>query len=222
MGQACDAFGILVVSSPNMAAISKTRWSCVRLGEAMTEARYVRASKMLARALRHKPGEFGIELDAHGWAQVGPLVRGMKGKTEFSREILEHIVATDSKGRYEFDIHHMRVRARQGHSVPADVELERREPPAALYHGTATRYLDKIMREGLKPMRRLYVHLSPDRQTALKVGSRHGEPVVLKVDAAAMAAEGREFYLSRNGVWLAGPVKPRFLEVMPWAGDDAR
>ena len=188
----------------------------------MTDARHVRASKMLACALRHKPGEFGIELDAHGWAQVGPLVRGMKGKVEFSRDILEHIVATDPKGRYEFDTHHMRVRARQGHSVPVDVELERREPPAVLYHGTAARCLDKIMREGLKPMRRLYVHLSPDRQTALKVGSRHGEPVVLKVDAAAMAAEGREFYLSRNGVWLTGPVEPRFLELMPWAEGDRR
>ena len=71
-------------------------------------------------------------------------------------------------------------------------------------------------------MSRLYVHLSPDRQAALKVGSRHGEPAVLRVDAAAMVAEGREFYLSRNGVWLTGPVEPRFLEVMPWAGDDAR
>lgn len=188
----------------------------------MAEARYVRASKMLACALRHKPGEFGIELDAHGWAQVGSLVRGMKGKAEFSSDILEHIVATDPKGRYEFDAHHTRVRARQGHSVPVDVELERREPPAVLYHGTATRRLDKIMREGLKPMSRLYVHLSPDQQTALKVGSRHGEPAVLKVDAAAMAAEGREFYLSRNGVWLTGPVGPRFLEVTPWAEDDAR
>lgn len=177
---------------------------------------------MLACALRHKPGEFGIELDAHGWARVGPLVRGMKGKTEFSREILEHIVATDPKERYEFDAHHMRVRARQGHSVPVDVELERREPPAVLYHGAATRYLDKIVREGLKPMSRLYVHLSPDRRTALKVGSRHGEPIVFSVDAAAMAAEGREFYLSRNGVWLTGPVEPRFLEAMPWAEDDAR
>ena len=188
----------------------------------MTDARHVRASKMLACALRHKPGEFGIELDAHGWAQVGPLVRGMKDKVEFSRDILEHIVATDPKGRYEFDARHARVRARQGHSVPVDVELERREPPAVLYHGTATKYLDKIMREGLRPMRRLYVHLSPDRRTALKVGSRHGEPVVLKVDAAAMAAEGREFYLSRNGVWLTGPVEPRFLEVASWEEGDQR
>ena len=77
---------------------------------------------MLTRALRHEPGDFGIELDAHGWAEVGPLVRAMSGKVEFSREILEYIVATDPKGRYEFDVHHMRVRARQGHSVPVDVE----------------------------------------------------------------------------------------------------
>lgn len=179
----------------------------------MTDERHVRASKMLARALRHEPGQFGVELDAHGWARVGPLVRGMSGKVEFSRAILEHIVETDPKGRYEFDAHHMRVRARQGHSVAVDVELERRDPPAVLYHGTATKSLDIIMREGLKPMRRLYVHLSPDRETAVKVGSRHGSPAVLEVDAAAMAAEGREFHLSRSGVWLTGPVEPRFIRI---------
>lgn len=179
----------------------------------MTAERHVRASKMLARVLRHRPQDAGIQLDAHGWAQVGPLVRGMSGKVEFSRAILEHIVENDPKGRYEFDAHHMRVRARQGHSVAVDVELERRDPPAVLYHGTATKSLDSIMREGLKPMGRLHVHLSSDRETAVKVGSRHGSPAVLEVDAAAMAAEGREFHLSRNGVWLTGPVEPRFLNI---------
>lgn len=177
----------------------------------MTDEKHVRASKMLARALRHEPEKIGIELDAHGWAQVGPLVRGMSGKVEFSRAILEHIVAADPKGRYEFDAHHTRVRARQGHSVRVDVELERCDPPAALYHGTSARALGKIMREGIKPMGRLYVHLSPDHETAVKVGSRHGVPVVLEVDAATMAAEGREFLISRNGVWLTGPVESRFL-----------
>lgn len=178
----------------------------------MTDRQHVKASKMLACALRHKPEEFGLELDEHGWAQVGPLIGNMQGKVEFSREILEHIVATDPKGRYEFDADHARVRARQGHSVPVDVELERRDPPAVLYHGTAAKTVGAIMREGLKPMSRLYVHLSPDRATAAKVGSRHGAPIVLEVDAAAMATEGREFYLSRNGVWLTGPVEPRFLK----------
>ena len=102
---------------------------------------------MLARALRHKPGEFGIELDAHGWAQVGPLVRGMKGKTEFSREILEHIVATDSKGRYEFDIHHMRVG--RGRGIPFrwmwSLNGENRPPPCitARLRGISTRSCGK-------------------------------------------------------------------------------
>lgn len=188
----------------------------------MMDEKHVRASKMLARALRHEPEKFGIELDAHGWARVAPLVRGMKGEVEFSRAILEHIVATDPKGRYEFDAHHTRVRARQGHSLRVDVELERCAPPAVLYHGTSARVLDKIMREGLKPMGRLHVHLSPDRPTAVKVGSRHGAPAVLEVNAAAMAGEGREFLLSRNGVWLTGHVEPRFLRVTFSTGGDAR
>ncbi len=177
----------------------------------MTDKRHVRASRLLARTLRHRPAELGVELDEHGWARVGPLIRSMDGQVEFSREILEHIVATDPKGRYEFDGRHERVRARQGHSVPVDVELERLTPPATLYHGTARRSLDAIMREGLKPMGRLYVHLSPDYRTAVNVGSRHGAPVVLGVDAATLAAEGQGFYLSRNGVWLTGPIAPRYL-----------
>ncbi|WP_072415931.1 RNA 2'-phosphotransferase [Collinsella phocaeensis] len=177
----------------------------------MTDERHVRASRLLARTLRHRPAELGVELDEHGWARVGPLIRSMDGQVEFSREILEHIVATDPKGRYEFDGQHERVRARQGHSVPVDVGLERQTPPATLYHGTARRSLDAIMREGLKPMSRLYVHLSPDYGTAVNVGSRHGKPVVLEVDAATLAAEGQGFYLSRNGVWLTGPIAPRYL-----------
>ena len=179
----------------------------------MSEA-HVKASRFLALVLRHKPEKAGVSLDEHGWASVDELVAGVAAKRPFTREMLEEIVATDSKGRYSFNEDHTLIRANQGHSVDVDVELERAEPPATLYHGTAKRFLSSIMSRGLVPMSRLYVHLSLDEDTAIRVGSRHGHPVVLKVDACAMSEDGFEFYLSKNGVWLTKHVPPQYLSLL--------
>ena len=92
------------------------------------------------------------------------------------------------------------------------MELKEQEPPEFLYHGTADRFLESIMSQGLKPMSRLYVHLSRDAETAYKVGQRHGKPVVLKVHTGQMARDGFQFYLSENGVWLTGKVDAKYLE----------
>lgn len=129
-------------------------------------------------------------------------------------ERLKEIVRTDEKGRYRMSEDGTLIRANQGHSVPVDVELKETEPPKVLYHGTAKRFLLSIMKQGLKSMSRLYVHLSADYETAVKVGKRHGKPVVLSIDAESMTREGAVFYLSENGVWLTGPVDSRYLKVM--------
>ena len=84
-------------------------------------------------------------------------------------------------------------------------------PPAVLSHGTSERAISSIEREGLKKMRRHHVHLSADVATARTVGARHGPPVVLAVDAAAMHSVGWVFYRSANGVWLVDEVTPTFL-----------
>ncbi len=99
------------------------------------------------------------------------------------------------------------------HSIPVDVELEESQPPQYLYHGTADRFLDFIMGEGVKPMSRLYVHLSKDEETAVKVGQRHGKPVVLKIKAEEMWKDGIKFYLSQNGVWLTKHVDTKYIDV---------
>jgi len=95
--------------------------------------------------------------------------------------------------------------------VQIDAELTPQTPPDTLWHGTASRFLESILREGLKPMSRLYVHLSGDADTALDVGARHGKPVVLAVDARRMAEDGCLFYISANGVWLTKTVPPAYL-----------
>ncbi|MBD5551556.1 MAG: RNA 2'-phosphotransferase [Lachnospiraceae bacterium] len=172
-------------------------------------------SKFISLVLRHQPDAAHITLDEHGWANVEELLTGINETgRKIDMETLEGIVATDNKQRYSFNQDKTLIRANQGHSIPVDVELKEQEPPEFLYHGTATRFLDSIMNEGLKPMSRLYVHLSKDIETALKVGKRHGEPVILKIHSGVMYKDGYKFYLSENGVWLTKKVDAKYFEAI--------
>lgn len=166
--------------------------------------------------LRHKPEVIGITLDEHGWAKVDELIKGINASGKYSIDIpmLEEIVRTDNKQRYSFNEDMTKIRANQGHSINVDVELKETVPPKILYHGTGEKYVDLINAEGLKPKSRLYVHLSKDTDTAVKVGSRHGKPVVYKVYAAEMNRQGYKFYLSENGIWLTKIVPLKFVELI--------
>lgn len=169
-------------------------------------------SKFMSLILRHKPEAIGIRLDEHGWADVEELIAGIARSRPFDRGMLEEIVRTDAKQRYSFNEDKTLIRANQGHSIPVDVELEQARPPCELWHGTGEKNVASIDEQGLLPMGRLYVHLSRDRETAVKVGSRHGRPVVYSVKAGEMARAGYHFYLSKNGVWLTKAVPVQFLE----------
>ena len=172
---------------------------------------YTRMSCFLSLILRHKPEAAGIELDEHGWAEVVPLLEGMKNKYPIDMDILEEIVRTDDKQRYSFNDDKTLIRANQGHSIPVDVELPITKPPKELWHGTAQKYVASIEKDGLIPKSRLYVHLSGDIETAVKVGRRHGSPVVYKIDAGQMDKDGYTFYRSVNGVWLTKTVPVQYL-----------
>ncbi|MGM9613540.1 MAG: RNA 2'-phosphotransferase [Butyricicoccus sp.] len=167
-----------------------------------------RLSRYLSFVLRHHPEAAGITLHRKGaWAEVDALLHGVQraGKP-LDLPLLEKIVCEDRKQRYSFSPDHRYIRANQGHSVDVDLGFEPLEPPAVLYHGTATRFLDSIRAEGITRQSRQYVHLSRDVKTAFAVGGRHGIPVVLELDAAAMHRDSIPFYLSENGVWLCDAV----------------
>ena len=172
----------------------------------------VRLSKRLSYVLRHAPGSVGIVLDDAGWVDVDELLTALAAHGRpVTRADLEHVVATNDKRRFAFDDTGSRIRASQGHSVAVDLGLAAVEPPPALFHGTPERNLPAIRAEGLRPGNRHAVHLSPDAATARTVGARRGRPVVLAVDAAAMAADGAVFTCSANGVWLVDAVPPQYL-----------
>ncbi|MBQ7850581.1 MAG: RNA 2'-phosphotransferase [Clostridia bacterium] len=168
-------------------------------------------SKLIAMVLRHKPERLQLTLDEHGWCDAEKLVQRINNSQPFTMEMLEQIVAEDGKQRYSFNGDHTMIRANQGHSVPVDVELPVKEPPAVLYHGTAERFLPSIRATGLEHRSRLYVHLSADEQTAQVVGKRHGTPAVLVVEAGRMAGDGYRFFLSANGVWLTEAVPVQYI-----------
>ncbi|GGT67875.1 RNA 2'-phosphotransferase [Streptomyces lateritius] len=176
----------------------------------MDDRRTVKVSKYLSKHLRHQPERIGLVLDPNGWVEIDALLRAAaEHGFPVTRDELDHVVATNDKKR--FAIEGTRIRASQGHTVEVDLDLPVAEPPAYLYHGTVAAHLDGIRAEGLRPMARHHVHLSPDRETATRVGARRGRPVVLAVDAAAMHRAGHAFHVSANGVWLTDAVPPEFL-----------
>jgi putative RNA 2'-phosphotransferase len=181
----------------------------------LDEQRLVKVSKYLARHLRHRPEALGLTLEPGGWVAVDALLAAMMHHgLVISRAELEDIVARNNKQRFAFDETGERIRASQGHSVPVDLHLAPKAPPDTLYHGTGRAAASAVLREGLRKMRRHHVHLSADVATAIQVGSRHGLPVVLLVDAAAMASDGYLFYQSENGVWLTERIPPRYLRLL--------
>jgi len=176
----------------------------------------VKISKFLSYVLRHRPDAIGLALDEGGWAAVDELIgRAAAAGRRLDRQRLQEVVETNDKQRFVLSEDGQRIRASQGHSIAVDLGLQPLEPPQVLYHGTATRFLAAIREQGLSPRSRTHVHLSADHDTAVRVGQRHGKPVVLVIDAAAMHAAGFRFFLSENGVWLTESVPHRFLSVYP-------
>lgn len=172
----------------------------------------IKLSKFISRVLRHKPGAIHLTMDAQGWVSVEDLIQNANRQgIPLTRENLQQIVERNDKRRYALSEDGQRIRASQGHTIPVDLDLAPQIPPDELYHGTAQHVLDSIREKGLIPGRRNHVHLSKDIETALKVGGRHGKPVVLTVKAGEMAQAGYAFYLSENGVWLTDTVPVVYL-----------
>jgi putative RNA 2'-phosphotransferase len=169
-------------------------------------------SKFLSLVLRHAPERIGLVLDVQGWTSIDDLIaKANAAGVALDRNTLIDIVATSDKQRFTLSPDGTRIRAAQGHSVEVDLDLSPAVPPAVLFHGTARKNVDAILAEGLKPGKRRHVHLSPDTETARRVGMRHGAPVIFEVDTAHMRADGLVFWQADNGVWLTDFVAPAYL-----------
>lgn len=174
----------------------------------------VKLSKFLSLILRHKPETIELTLDRYGWADVAELIHlaNKHNKTPLTQALLEEIVASNDKKRFAFNEDKSKIRANQGHSIAIELNLVPQTPPDILFHGTATRFIESILTQGLIAKSRQHVHLSLDKTTAIKVGSRHGKPVVLNIWAIKMHLADFEFFRSNNGVWLTKQVPVEYIE----------
>ena len=166
----------------------------------------IRKSKRLAFLLRH---DEEYQFDEHGWREVSDLI----ANHGYTMELLDEIVKTNIKKRYEYSEDKSKIRARQGHSINVDVELKETTPLDMLYHGTAETTVPAILKEGIIKGSRLHVHLSQTEETAVNVGKRQGEPTILRIDAKQMSEDGIKFYLSNNGVWLTDYVDAKYVMI---------
>ncbi len=173
----------------------------------------IAVSKFMSLVLRHRPNLIGVELDNEGWVPILDLLDGAgRIGREISLEDVKQVVALDGKQRYALSDDGLYIRANQGHSVRGvNLSPQPRLPPARLYHGTVARFLDSIRKQGLLRQTRHHVHLSADVETAKKVGSRRGQPVVLTIATGEMHHSGLAFFLSENGVWLTDSVPVAFI-----------
>lgn len=163
----------------------------------------IKISRKISFLLRHKEGY----TDEKGYVLVSKLIEDIG----ITYDDLCRIVKEDDKKRYSFSEDHKYIKANQGHSTGVSLELKEAIPPDVLYHGTADRFLESILKEGIKKMSRDYVHLSADKETAYKVGSRHGKPALLVINARQMTKDGIKFFISENGVWLVEHVETKYI-----------
>ena len=171
-------------------------------------------SKFLSLVLRHQPASIGIQLDREGWTNIEILLIQMsKHRQKMSFGELLYVVENNDKKRFQFSDDGQKIRAVQGHS---STQVQRDylplTPPDPLYHGTATRFVPSILEEGILSQTRIYVHLSQDIETAMTVGSRHGEPYVFTIDTKQMYEDGYKFYLSENNIYLTKIIPAKYLK----------
>lgn len=171
-------------------------------------------SKLMSLVLRHKPEEIGLRLDENGWANVQELIQKInEAGIKVNFDTINTVADTNDKKRFSFNADKTMIRANQGHSLKVELGLKAVVPPAVLFHGTTQRFLERILKEGLTKQQRQHVHLSQQQETAKAVGSRHGKPVILTIDAKAMSANNFLFYLSDNNVWLVDSVPVEYITV---------
>lgn len=177
--------------------------------------KYVKLSKTMAHALRHAPENYGLTLDDKGWTNVDKLIEGLKNHSSRFKNItiddLYELIEKSDKKRFE--IKNGKIRATYGHSLPFKIKKEPTVPPNILYHGTTPEAAKKILKTGLKPMNRQYVHLSVNIESAREVGLRRtNKPVILKIAAQEAYNSGVNFYKEKDNIWLADPIPAKFIK----------
>lgn len=174
-------------------------------------------SKLISYWLRHNPEDGSLVIDDFGWTSINELLVSLNSKNiKIDLQSLHQLNKNFDKIRWEIDEANNKIRATHGHSFPVLLNDKIKTPPETLYHGTSTKNVIKIAKEGLTPMGRQFVHLSETVETAISVGKRHGKPIFIEIDTERLIKEAWKFYQTSDNVWLTSNIPVNYLSFRPW------
>jgi putative RNA 2'-phosphotransferase len=169
-------------------------------------------SKQLSWILRHEAERLDLAIDPEGYVRLDAVLDVIRrDHPRVTEADIRAVVEEVEQRKQRFSIAGEWIRANYGHSLAMRIAQEAAVPPDKLFHGTTVAALEAILREGLRPMQRQYVHLTPDAELARSVGSRHGKPCLVQVDARHAHAAGVVFYRANRSFWLAEQIPAAFL-----------
>lgn len=176
----------------------------------MNNKQLKQVGRHMSKLLRHDPED--LKLDSKGYCLVDDLLN----KKGITKEELDWIVDNNNKKRFAYNEDQTKIRANQGHSSKLKFSIDMKESDRIeiLYHGTALKNLTSILASGLNAGSRKHVHLSKSLETAKTVAKRHSKDIViLKIDSAAMRADGIKIYISDNNVYLTEYVDKKYISL---------
>lgn len=171
--------------------------------------------KTLCYILRHAPDKFSLTMDDYGYIDIDKLIIQLN-KIGFSvnRESIFNEVKNDTKGRYV--IKDNMIKCQFGHSIHIKLEKYDETVPDVLFHGTSITNVESILREGLFPRARRYVHLTSDKSVATQVGLRHAKTkenlVILVVDSKKMKEDEIKIHPSNSTTYLTDHVDKKYIK----------
>jgi putative RNA 2'-phosphotransferase len=174
-------------------------------------------SKLISYWLRHHPEDGNLVIDDFGWVAMTDLLKALTLKGQvFTFAEIEELSRSFDKVRWEFSLTGDKIRATHGHSIEVILDEKAVKPPVLLYHGTSMNKIQAIIENGLLVMQRQFVHLSSDIETAVTVGKRHGQPILIEIDAKWLDEDGCVFYQTSDNVWLTANIPAKYLSIKPW------
>jgi len=169
----------------------------------------IKVSRYMSYLLRHNPRD--LKMDSEGYVDLEDLLRKVRERFQVDKQLIFDIVEKSERRRFE--VKNGKIRALYGHSIPVDLKLKEEKTIEILYHGTTPEAAEKIMRTGLKPMKRRWVHLSPTIDIAIEVALRRTrKPAVIEVDVKRARKDGKiKFYKATEQVYLCNEIPPKYL-----------
>ncbi len=181
----------------------------------MSDQELERIGRIMAGVLRHFPERFGLTMDGHGWVDLRAFSNALRQNKPHYHWLRPHyvvaIVETDPKGRYQID--GGMIRATYAHSL--DVNLDDLPDAATdeLFYPCSEEEVDILLENGLHPTDRKKIHLSGTVEKAVQAGrARIENPIILRIDAAAMTKDAQPVKRAGKAVYVADKVEARFLK----------